>query len=135
VFVGASGVLCESFSHGYAFSLTLAQRATGPDGNLWFTEYGSSKIGRMTTAGTITEFPIPTASSQPSWIAPSPDGNLWFIEETGNKIGRMTTAGVITEFTLPTANSGPEGITSGPDGNLWFAEIDRNKIGRITFAQ
>ena len=30
---------------------------TGPDGNLWFTEYGGDKIGRITPSGTITEFP------------------------------------------------------------------------------
>ena len=30
---------------------------TGPDGALWFTEAGG-KIGRITTAGKITEFPF-----------------------------------------------------------------------------
>ena len=34
----------------------------GPDGNLWFTEFGVGKIGRITTAGTVTEFP---AAGQP----------------------------------------------------------------------
>ncbi len=29
---------------------------TGPDGNLWFTEYGRNKIGRISTAGAITEY-------------------------------------------------------------------------------
>src|SRR6059036_907923 len=28
----------------------------GPDGALWFTEEGANAIGRITTAGTITEF-------------------------------------------------------------------------------
>ncbi len=39
--------------------------AVGPDGNLWFTEYAANQIGRVTPAGVITEFPIPTASSGP----------------------------------------------------------------------
>ena len=30
--------------------------AAGPDGALWFTESGSNKIGRITTAGVITEY-------------------------------------------------------------------------------
>ena len=34
--------------------------AAGPDGNLWFTEFDNNKIGRITTAGVITEFLIPT---------------------------------------------------------------------------
>jgi streptogramin lyase/pimeloyl-ACP methyl ester carboxylesterase len=104
--------------------------ASGPDGNLWFTEYGSNKIGRITTTGVITEF-APTASSSPWGIASGPDGNLWFTE-TGNEIGRITTTGVITEFTIPTASGIPWGIASGPDGNFWFTEYFGNKIGRIT---
>ena len=53
--------------------------AAGPDGNLWFTE-SPAKIGRITTAGVVTEFPIPTAQSLPVGIAAGPDGNLWFTE-------------------------------------------------------
>src|SRR5438128_1529458 len=39
--------------------------AAGPDGALWFTEFNGNKIGRITTAGVITEFPIPTSNSGP----------------------------------------------------------------------
>jgi len=31
--------------------------ASGPDGNLWFTE-PTGKIGRLTPAGALTEFPV-----------------------------------------------------------------------------
>jgi streptogramin lyase len=31
----------------------------GPDGALWFTERLADKIGRLTTAGLFTEFPLP----------------------------------------------------------------------------
>ena len=89
-----------------------------------------NKIGRITTAGDITEFPIPTADCFPQGITTGPDGNLWFTEYNVNKIGRITTAGVITEFPLPTAGSFPQGITTGPDGNLWFTEY-YDKIGRL----
>ena len=37
--------------------------ATGPDGNLWFTDAGSNEIGRITTTGAITKFAVPTAAS------------------------------------------------------------------------
>ena len=34
---------------------------SGPDGALWFTEAGSGEIGRITTAGVVTnEFALPT---------------------------------------------------------------------------
>ena len=107
--------------------------ASGPDGNLWFTEFAANKVGRITTAGVVTEFSIPTAGSSPQGIASGPDGNLWFRRRAANKIGRITTAGVITEFPIPTAGGDPSGIASGPDGNLWFTEAS-NKIGRITTA-
>ena len=105
--------------------------AAGPDGDLWFAEYSANKIGRITTAGVVTEFPIPTAGSGLLGIAAGPDGNLWFTEQNANKIGRITTAGIVTEFAIP-AGSQPYGITAGPDGNLWFTEYVGNKIGRIT---
>jgi uncharacterized protein (TIGR03437 family) len=113
---------------------------TGPDGALWFTEYMSNKIGRITTAGVISEYAGATAEQPgPQGIAAGPDGALWFAESGGgefggNVIGRITTAGVITEYAIPTSNSSPTAITAGPDGALWFTENLSNKIGRITTA-
>ena len=34
--------------------------AAGPDGTLWFTEQWGNKIGRITTAGVLSEYSIPT---------------------------------------------------------------------------
>ncbi len=112
----------------------LAGITVGPDNNVWFTEQSSGTIGRITPAGTITEFPLPTAAGGPAGIAPGPDGNLWFTEQAGNKIGRITPAGVITEFSGLTAASAPTAITAGADGNLWFTEPGSNKIGQLRMA-
>jgi streptogramin lyase len=104
----------------------------GPDGALWFTEASGNNIGRISTAGIVTdEFPIPTTNSSPSGITAGPDGALWFTEfnSTSNGIGRITTAGVITE---PSAGFRIFGITAGPDGALWFTE--NSTIGRMTTA-
>jgi len=103
--------------------------ALGSDGALWFTDANiqANSIGRITTAGAVTRYSIPTRG-YPLGIAAGPDGSLWFTEYA-NKIGRITTAGVITEFAISTRASG---ITSGPDGRLWFTESEGNKIGRIT---
>jgi streptogramin lyase len=125
---------------------------SGPDGNLWFTQVvsvidtsSSTFVGRITTDGRVTEFPIPEQGfafpSQSLRITSGPDGNLWF---TGNNIGRITPTGVVTQFTLPPQNNGtieiPFAITAGPDGNIWFTEIPvgftspepAGRIGRIT---
>jgi streptogramin lyase len=115
----------------------------GPDGNLWFTStrvntglldghlVNATVVGRITTAGVVTEFAAP--GMQAAEITAGPDGNLWYLADgdTG-VIGRVTLAGVITAFDVPTGRPGLTGITSGPDGNIWFTESRVGKIGRIT---
>lgn len=96
---------------------------------MWFTEGVGGKIGRITIAGVLTEFAIPTTKS--GEITTGPDGALWFTD-VGGKIGRITTAGTVTKFTIPMENSSPGGITTGPDGALWFTEAVSGKIERIT---
>jgi hypothetical protein len=44
---------------------------------LWFTENQANKVGRITTAGNITEYTLPTADNSPNSITTGPDGNLW----------------------------------------------------------
>jgi streptogramin lyase len=109
--------------------------ASGPDGNLWFTEYNTDLIGRITPNGTVTEFSAGiTSFSAPQRITSGPDGNVWFTEFHGG-IGRITPTGTVTEFSAAvTASRQPFGITTGPDGNLWFTEsaTNANGIGRIT---
>jgi streptogramin lyase len=136
--ITTSGVISE-LPGGGGSSITR-----GPDGNLWFTVPQGNEIVRITTAGVLTEFFLPSFNTLPSTITSGPDGNLWFTESEGNKIGRITTSGVITEFALPsgppppvcvsTCTFGFGGITSGPDANLWFADLStgRTEIGRIS---
>jgi streptogramin lyase len=104
----------------------------GPDGNVWFTESGTSDIAMINPAtDVITQFPTPTANSGPGGITVGPDGNLWFTEGNADKIGMINpTTDVISEFPIKTRNAGPGSITAGPDGNLWFTERD-DKIGMI----
>jgi virginiamycin B lyase len=116
----------------YLVSGSATGIASGPDGALWFVDDVGNSIGRITTAGAITEFPIPTATSGPVAITAGPDGALWFTEQGGNNIGRITTAGAITEFPIPTPTSFPNAIVAGPDGALWFTEQGGTNIGRIT---
>jgi virginiamycin B lyase len=97
----------------------------GPDGDLWFT--GGDGIGRVTTTGTVTWFPLAVSS----WdLAAGPDGNVWFTTDD-NSIGRITPGGTTTFFT-DAAISTARGITTGPDGNVWFTSYANDRIGRIT---
>ena len=51
--------------------------AAGPDGALWFTNYGNNSIGRITTTGAVTNY-TGTGISLPFGITAGPDGALWF---------------------------------------------------------
>lgn len=123
------------------FSVPNANRiAKGPDGNLWVTQTGSTNaIGRLTPAGALTEFPLPTSKANPIGITLGNDGALWFTESDASKIGRITASGTISEFSTPTPNSKPYGIASLPGecgpghGDIWFTEPAANKIGRMLF--
>ena len=111
--------------------------ASGPDGNIWFTECaainGACKLGKVTPSGSITEFAdVPYANG----LVAGPDGNVWFTEGNKNFLGRITPSGTVTQFPIPSgqpANGDTVGpIVAGPDGNIWFAEGDR--IGVSTTA-
>lgn len=72
----------------------------GPDGALWSVEASNGgpptfepKIARITTAGVVTKFLLPTGVlDDTKGIAAGLDGALWFAEYNGNRIGRLSMA-------------------------------------------
>src|SRR5262249_12544384 len=68
---------------------------SGADGALWFTfdtvennqgTAGSgSGIGRITTTGAVTLFPLPSTAASASGLISDPDGNFWLAEAPTNK--------------------------------------------------
>lgn len=111
----------------------------GPDGNLWFNDFGGNKVGRITPQGVVTEFSLPPRPENPSGSGPygitvGVDGALWFTELMGMRIGRITTDGRVTEYKLPGVNHVPGEIVAGGDGALWFTESTQNLLGRITLS-
>jgi streptogramin lyase len=110
----------------------------GSDGALWFTNQNNNSIGRITTAGVVTNY-TGAGISGPTGIAAGPDGALWFTNNGNNSIGRITTAGAVANYT-GAGISGPTAIAAGPDGALWFTNYGMwngstfvgSSIGRIT---
>lgn len=108
----------------------------GPDGALWFTwishtQGTQSQIGRITTSGSITLYPLTATCSlsggpcvSPGPMTVGPDGAIWVPGEN-NLMYRITVGGVITTLPMPLVAPGsgyiqPSAMTAGPDGNLWF---------------
>jgi len=100
---------------------------------MWFTENAANLIGKIAPDGTVTEYPVPTASAGLLGITGGPDGNVWFTESGAGKIGRIAPDGTITEFAVQGFLPGPYAITTGPDGNVWFTQVrPPGSIGKIT---
>ncbi len=109
----------------------LTDLTLGPDNNIWFNEY-NHRIGKITSAGTITEYS--DANISPEYIVAGPDGNLWFTEAT-NFVSRITPTGTLTRFSNASDSGGqPWGLCVGPDGAIWFTDyqLTAGKIGRIS---
>jgi virginiamycin B lyase len=130
----------------YQFSIPTAANkpryiAAGSDGNMWFTEFPGNAIARITPAGVVTEFPVPTANAfdanGPHIIGAS-DGNLWFTEpgSTANKIAKSTTTGTITEFSTlfaPPPPDEPYGLVDRGDGNIWYVANGSSRVGFLSY--
>ncbi|MGA3220732.1 MAG: hypothetical protein ABSE77_16920, partial [Acidimicrobiales bacterium] len=143
---------CEVSSNAVAPTGIVA----GPDGALWFTEssggnpgdgrsYFPASIGRITTGGAYSSYPVPTSAKKVpdlDAITVGPNGNLWFTETAVNRIGEITpkaTGAVIHEFVLPAADRLGQGVGSpvtsadtiaaGPDNDVFFTEQGSNAIG------
>lgn len=113
-------------------SLTL-----GPDHAFWFTETG--RIGRITTAGKITQFRLPnnpTGSAATFGQIISTGGDLWFASPNTDQIVRLTTKGTFYRFGIPTPSTGPTALATGPGtNNIWFTEPGSDRIGRLAFTR
>lgn len=102
--------------------------ATGPDGNVWFTDTDGS-IGQITPTGHITEFPVKDKMPY-GGIAAGADGNMWFAAI--GAIGRITRGGQVTLFPADMCpNVSMCALAAGPDGNLWFTDGGNGFIGRV----
>jgi len=130
--ISTSGTV-TNFSAGLNAGSEPNQIAPGPDGNLWFTDLGTTKaIGKITPSGTITEYSAGlNAGSSPGSITAGPDGNLWFTDTgTTDAIGKITPSGTITEYSA--GLSGEAKSIVAANGKLWFSE--QGRVGRINTA-
>ena len=122
-----------------ATSVRLGDIAVGSDGNLWFPQMGANRIGRITTAGVVTEFTIPAAAALGRVIAAGPDGRLWALGSGSDArvhVWAVETSGAAHEIAVLGDNPPlgldflPAGITPGPDGNIWISNL--SEIVRVS---
>ena len=133
----STGKITE-YSAPVAMTTLNSRIVLGPDGNLWFTEFGAIGIFNPNTGKVVKEVALASSSEEPFGLAVGPDGNIWYTEGVVNSaftgyvsfgVGVISTdtKSLIKEIPV-TASSEPFGITAGPDGNLWFAVTGANKV-------
>ena len=106
--------------------------APGPDGNIWFTQFDTDRIGLMSTAGALLGETQTPAGSGLGDIITGPDGNMWFTATDRDRVGRVTPGGsLFPEIVLPDLSE-PVGLAVGSDGNVWVTEPGRSRIAPIT---
>lgn len=126
------GILLATYAEAQTFTAFVLPAGSdahsitkGPDsdGALWFTDVGKRSIGRMTTSGAVTLFPVPDAPILREIVLGS-DGALWFSRTGsagGQSIGRLDPfSHAFAEFALPNGSIANGGMAPGPDGNIWF---------------
>ena len=109
---------------------------TDAEGNVWFSETNSSKIGKYDPIrNKFTEYTITDKNSIKiqSWsLIFDKENNLWFTDHSNNLIWEYNINNkVFNNYTIPTKNSYPVQILEDNEGILWISEIYGNKIAKI----
>ena len=104
----------------------------GPDGHVWYSEYGNGHVGTLTGHGPTTgaqEFPGGGFNHGPGGLVTGYDRQLWLsMFGAGTTLERFDPAThAIRSYTLPTD---AYEIVTGPDGNLWYT-TQTGKLGRL----
>ncbi|MHC2295395.1 virginiamycin B lyase family protein [Bradyrhizobium barranii] len=105
-------------------SLVMAE-----NGDIWFTERLTNRIGVLRGDGSINEHQIPTPGGYALGVDIDGKGNIWFAEREGNKIGFIAPGGEITEIEMPRPNSEPRTIQVDSRGLVWYTAREANEIG------
>jgi virginiamycin B lyase len=102
-------------------------RAAG--GDIWFTEFGAEKVGRLTATGHLLEYAL-IAQGPPVGIAAGPDGNIWVTVPAAHAICKLTPHGNQAAYYMRD-DIMPGMIAIGSDGNLWFTQPN-GRLGRLS---
>jgi virginiamycin B lyase len=107
------------------------------NGALWFAEEEASKLGRIDTAGNITEYTLPTQVSNPGYgprqLSASPSG-LWFLSDWAaleGRAARLNQAGDIDGYFSGGSYVRLSSVTATPDGGAWVTYNDGEGVSRL----
>lgn len=107
---------------------------TAPNGDMWFTEEDTNRIGRITPAGVITEYDLAptTAGGAVMDLTTSADGSIWIVYDQGRDLLRVhPDLAHATNYELGSYPYGEE-VEIGPDGHPWVSmSFDYDGLARV----
>lgn len=105
------------------------------DGDVWFTNIGDDRIGRVRDGQVELFGAEPGVIRFPANIFPAADGRVWFTSLGSDALVAIDPrspdpAATITPYPLP-SGSRPVALKSAPDGRLWFSLRGIDAIGSV----
>jgi virginiamycin B lyase len=106
------------------------------DGSMYFTELLSSRIGRITPSGKLTEYLLPSKFGPPDDARPiavrvRPDGVAVATEESGHAYAYIYPNGRVKEFPLNPSDAKAASLVYDRMGVLWVQYNTPDNIGRV----
>lgn len=108
--------------------------ALDAQGNIWYTQFRTSNIGRFDPkTGNVEQYPTGLITGATYGIASDKEGNIWAIQQRVDRVVKISVKDqTISEFRIPTNGSFTESVTVDTSGNVWFVETSGNKVGMIS---
>jgi virginiamycin B lyase len=102
--------------------------AFAPNGDIWYTDYNNSAVGRVTPDGQVIAFPTTSVPSYPEGIIYAPNGKVYF--SGGPNVGVADPNFWQLPTALPRHRSTPNKVTPRPDHRSNRLPLDnKNKPG------
>lgn len=124
-------VALDGTSIGYATNASPDMIAAGSANSMWFTNFASNQIGKISPEGAVELFPN-GGNATAVGIALGPDGNMWFTIPADRKVGKITSSGTVNLY--DTGGIPMFSITPGPEGSnrMYVASPTQNALGFVT---
>jgi streptogramin lyase len=116
-------------------SIETSGVAIASDGQVFVSDYGKGRIGRVT--GTRFEWTNIGPTAAPSGLAAADDGSVWFVSlGQPNQVGRVDAQGTLTTYALPFWPNADvytygSAMARAPDGSFWFTVPEPAQLGRV----
>ena len=113
----------------------LGRITTAPNGDMWFVESDKNKVGRITTAGAISEYTLPPTTTGEGIVKDlevDAAGNVWVVYDSGWRVVRFHPSNPAGGYGWVYADPYGEEVRVGPNATWVTMSYDDDGIVRIT---